>query len=100
MKLGYVARITCSEELAIPTTLSNIDTLLETLSVMLLIYSIAKSSITVINEVEKPGLRSKLKRLYSRSSNDLQESSKKIINALTPEDDTNSRFKSIFPKNK
>lgn len=100
IKLGYAARVTLSEELVVPTTLTDIGTLLETLPVTLLIYSIVKSSITLINEVEKPDLRSRFKRPYSPSCNDLQEAIKKNINALTPKDDTNSRFKSNFPKRK
>ncbi|CAO3701560.1 unnamed protein product [Rhizopus stolonifer] len=98
MKLGYVARITRSEEFVVPSTVTDFITLLETLSVMLLMSSIVKSCIAIINEVEQPDLRSKLKRPYSHISNSLQTAMKKNTSATTPEDDTNSRFKSFFPK--
>lgn len=95
MKLGYVARITSSEEFVVPSTLTDFSTLL---SVMLLVSSIVKSSIAIINEDEQSDLRSKLKRPYSHINNSLQTSMEKSISATTPEDDTNSRFKSFFPK--
>ncbi|KAI8888821.1 hypothetical protein K501DRAFT_329674 [Backusella circina FSU 941] len=100
MKLGYVTRITRSEEFVIPSTLTDIDILLETLTVMLLLSSVVRSSVTIINEAEHPNLRSKLKTPYSHINNSLQTAITKNISAITPEDNTNFRFKSIFPKNK
>jgi hypothetical protein len=98
MKLGYVARITRPEEFEVPSSLSDIGTLLKALAVMLLIYSLVKSTIIIINEPEEPNLRSKLMNLYTHTSNRFQKPLKRNISAVTPEDDVTSRFKSIFPK--
>lgn len=97
-KLGYVVRITRSSEFQVPSNISELGKLLPMLSMMLVFRLMIMANINIITEAaSESDVRSSLKRPHSpKREDDFVRAVKKNVNATTPDDVANSRFKSVF----